>query len=68
MKMRLLELYDNDKETKKVRSKKLLKSWKDIEEVFYYQGFLSVSIIIYFKLIKKYYNNSLAGYFEIKKT
>ena len=40
--MRFLELQDEDKEAKKLRSKKLLKNWKDIEEILYYQGLLYI--------------------------
>ena len=38
MKIRLLELQDDDKKAKKLNSKRLLKGWEDIEEVFHYQG------------------------------
>ncbi len=66
--IRLSELLNNNKETKKLRTKKLLEGWKDIEEIFYYQRLLYVPKIICFKLISKYYNNLLVGYFGIEKT
>ena len=34
--MRLSKLQNNDKEAKKLRSKRLLKGGEDIKEVFYY--------------------------------
>ena len=36
MRMRLLELQDDDKKDKKLRLKELPEGWEDIEEVFYY--------------------------------
>ena len=38
MKIRLSELQDNNKEAKKLNSKRLPKGLKDIKKVFYYQG------------------------------
>lgn len=65
--MRFLELQDNNKERKKLRSKKLLKNWEDIEKVLNYQGFLYISKFIYSKLISRDYNNLLVSNFGIKK-
>ncbi len=36
MRMRLLELQDDNKEAKKLRSKRLPEDWEDIEQVLYY--------------------------------
>ncbi len=36
MRMRFLELQDDDKEAKKLRSERLPEGWKDIEKVLYY--------------------------------
>ena len=66
--MRLLELQDDAKAAKKLRSKRLLESWKNIEKVFYYQSLLYVPKIICSKLINKYYDNLLASHFGIEKT
>ena len=46
MKIILSELQDDDKEAKKLRSKGLLEGWKDIKQVFHYQGLLYVPKII----------------------
>ena len=67
MKIRLLELSDDNKNTKKLRLKKLPEGWKDIKKVFYYQGFLYISKVICLELINKYYNNLFTGHFGIKK-
>ena len=68
MKMRLPKLQDNDKKAKKLRSEKLPEGWKDIEGVFYYQGFLYILKVICSKLINRYYDNPFVGHFGIKKT
>ncbi len=68
MRMRLPKLQDNDKKAKKLRLEGLLKGWKDIEEVLYYQGHLYVPKVICSELINKYHNNLLVGHFSIKKT
>ncbi len=67
MKIKLPELQDDNKEVKKLKAEKLLKSQKDIEEMFYYQGFPYVPKIICFELISKYYNNPLTNNFRIEK-
>ncbi len=36
MRMRLLELQDDDKEAIKLSSERLLEGWEDIEQVLYY--------------------------------
>lgn len=68
MKMRLLKLQNNDKKARKLRSEKLSEDWKDTEKVIYYQSLLYISKVICFKLINKYYDNPLIGYFRIEKT
>ncbi len=50
MKMRLLELQNDNKEAKKLWSEGLLEGWEDIEEVLYYQSFLTIG---------QYYNKTL---------
>ena len=45
--MRLLKLEDNYKKVKKLKSKKLLEGWKDIEEVFHYQSLLYILKVIH---------------------
>lgn len=36
MRMRLPQLQDDDKKTRKPRAKRLSKDWENIEEIFYY--------------------------------
>ncbi len=67
MRMRLPELQDDDKETMKLRSKGLPEGWKDIEQVFHYQGLLYVPKIIRSELISRHHDDPLAGHFGIKK-
>lgn len=67
IRMRLPKLQDNNKKAKKLRVEELLKGWKDIKEVFYYKSLLYVPKIICSKLINRYHNNLLAGYFRIEK-
>lgn len=66
--MKLLKLQNDYKKTKKLRVKRLLEDWKNIEEIFYYQDLPYVLKIICFEQITKHYDNLLTGYFEIKKT
>ncbi len=66
--MKLPELQDGDKETKKLRSKGLPKGWEDIEQMLHYQDFPYVPKVIRSKLISRHYNDSLAGHFGIEKT
>lgn len=67
LKMRLLELQDDDKKVKKLRLKGLPKDWEDIKHVFYYQGIPYVLKVICSKLINRYHNNLLAGHLGIEK-
>ena len=66
--MRLLKLQDDDKETKKLRSAKLLKSWENIEEMLHYQNFLYILKIFYLELISRHHNNFFTSYLDIEKT
>lgn len=66
--MRLPELWDDDKEAKKLRVDNLSKDWKNIKKVFYYQNLLYILKIIHTELINWYYDNQLTRYFGIKKT
>ena len=66
--MRLFKLQDDNKEAKKLRSKKLSEGWKDIEQVFYYQGFLYVPKVICLELISKHHDDLFTGHFDIEKT
>ena len=67
MKMRFLELQDNNKEAKKLRLEKLLEGWKNIEKVLDYQNLLYNWKIVCLKLISRYYNDLFVGHFDIKK-
>ena len=68
MRMRFLELQDEDKEAKKFRSEGLPEGWENIEQVLYFQGLPYIPKVICSKLISRHHDNLLAGYFEIKKT
>lgn len=68
MRIRLPKLQDDDKKAKKLKSKELLESWEDIEEVLYYQGFLYIPKVIYSELISRYHINLFIGYFGMEKT
>ncbi len=68
MRMRLPELHDDDKEAMKLRLKGLLEGWKDIEQMFYYQGLLYVPKVIRLELINRRHDNPLVGHFGIEKT
>lgn len=66
--MKLLKLEDNDKEAKKLRLKRLLEGWENIEEVLYYQSLPYFSEVIRLEVISRYHDNPLAGHFGIKNT
>ena len=66
--MRLSELQDNDKQAKKLKSKRLLEGWEDIKQVLHYQGPPYVPKIIRSELISRHQNDSLADHFGIEKT
>lgn len=68
MKMRLSEIQDDNKKTKKLRLERPSKDRENIKEVFYYQDLLYVPKVICSKLISRYYNNPLVGPFQIEKT
>lgn len=51
-----------------MRKHSLKNGWEDIERLLYYQNFLYILEIICINLINRYNNDSLAGYFDIKKT
>ncbi len=67
--MRLLELQDDDKKAKKLRSEQVLpEGWEDIKQALYCQGFLYVPKVIRSELINRHHNNPLVGHFGIEKT
>ncbi len=68
MRMRLLELQDDDKVAMKLRSEGLLEGWKDIEQVLHYQGLSYVPKVIRSELISRHYDDPLAGHFGIEET
>ncbi len=68
IRMKLLELQDNNKETKKLKTERQPKGYENIEKVFYYQSLTYTPKIIYSKLISRHYNNLLAGHFGMEKT
>ncbi len=66
--MRLLELQDDDKKAKKLRSEGLPEGWEDIEQVLHYQGLPYVPKVIRSELISRHHDNPLVGHFGIEKT
>lgn len=66
--MRLPELQEDNKVTKKLRSKKLLEGWENIEQVLHYPGLPYVSKVICSELIIRHHNNSLISHFDMEKT
>ena len=69
MRLRLLELQENDEETKLFRgSARLLKGWKDVKGVLQYQKLIYISAIICFEMISRHHNDPLIGHFGIDKT
>ncbi len=68
MKMRLLELQDDDKEAMKLRSEGLPEGWEDIKQMLHYQGFPYVSKVIRSELISRHHDDPLAGHIGIEKT
>ncbi len=67
MRIRLLELQDDNKEAKKLRLEGLSEGCEDMEDVLYYQGLPYVPKVICFKLISRHHDNSLIGHFGIEK-
>ena len=65
--MNFPELQDDNKYTKKLRSEKLLESYKNIKQVLYYQGLLYIPKVIYSELISRYHDNLFIGHFDIEK-
>ncbi len=68
MRIRLPELHDDDKETIKLRSKRLLEGWEDIKQVLHYQDLPYIPKVIRSELISKHHDGTLAGHFGIEKT
>lgn len=66
MQMSLLELQDNNKEAKKLKSEELPENWEDIKEMLYYHGLPSILKVIYSKLISRHHANLPIGHFEIE--
>ncbi len=68
MRMRVLELQDDNKEAMKLRSEGLPEGWEDIKQVLHYYGLLYVSKVIRSELISRHHDDPLAGHFDIEKT
>lgn len=70
MRMRLLELQDNEKKVKKLRLEGhwLLNGWEDIEQMLNYQGHTYVPKVISLELINKHHDNTFIGQFKVEKT
>ena len=69
MKLKLQELQDKDKHVWKFRAEQQVKNDRqEIDGVLYHQGLFYIPEIIRTKLISRWHDNLLAGYFVIKKT
>ncbi len=68
MRIKLSELQDNNKNTKKLKLEGLSEGWKNIKEMLHYQGFPYILKVIYSELISRYQDNPLADHFGIEKT
>lgn len=66
--LRLPELQKNNLETKKLRNKNLSKGGEDVKSIFQYYDLLYIMEIIYFKVIRRQYDNTLMRHFGIDKT
>lgn len=50
--LKLTELQADDQQAKKNKAKRIIKeSWKNVDEILYFQSLLYISKIIYIKLI-----------------
>lgn len=65
--LRLTKLQANNEQVEKVRVE-MIKDWKDVNKVLYFQNQSYIPEIIYIKLISRHHNNPLIGYFQIEKT
>lgn len=68
MRLKLSKLQNNNKEARKLRSKRLPKGLKDIEEVLHYQGLSYILKLICSDLISKPHDKPVAKNFKIEKT
>ena len=67
IRLKLQELQETDSEAQELRHQKT-NGYKNINEIFHYQGLLFVPEAIQIELISHYYDNLLAGHFGIQKT
>lgn len=67
IRLRLSKLQESNPKAKKFR-KDLPGGWKDVKDIFYYQGLPYVPKIIYYKIISRHHDNPLVDHFGIKKT
>ena len=68
MRLRLQKLQDKNNQAQKDRIEQPENAnWHNVKDVPYHQGLSYIPKIIQIKLISKYYNNLLAGYFGIEK-
>ncbi len=68
MRLRLLELQEEDQVANKVREQGLKDGWEDIDRLLHHEGLLYVSEIICKELISRYHDDPLAGHFAVEKT
>ena len=67
MRLRFQELQETNRKAQKLRQQKV-DGYKEIDEIFHYQGLPFVFKAIWTELISRHHNNFLASYFGIKKT
>lgn len=67
VRLRLQELQAKNQQVEKIKTKKLEKSWKNIDKTLHHQRFSYILEIIYIELINRYQNNLLIRHFGIDK-
>ena len=68
MRLRLLDLQDNNDQARKLQAADLPEEWEDIKGVLQYGGLFYISEIIWLELISQHHDNPLVGHFGIDKT
>lgn len=67
MRLKLQELQESNSRAQNIKTVKLQKSLKKIDEILYYQGQPYVLKIFHSILISMYHNDPLADYFGVNK-
>ena len=66
--MRLSELQESDKESRRIRAEGLRDGYKEVDGVLHHQGLPFVPEIIRTELISRHHDDPLSGHFGIDKT